>query len=161
MRGGFTLMELLVAALIFGFAVLGFATIFKNQEDLAARADRRQRALLVAQDLYEELRAAPFSSSVSPTPGEDDLKNDRTGRSLPEYDGFIDSPVTDILGESVPWGADLCRKVTIRAHTLRGMPQATRIAVPSWFCAIEVGDRSTNDVLYAASFIRTAHGISP
>ncbi|MEK8022402.1 MAG: hypothetical protein AAB229_01205 [Candidatus Hydrogenedentota bacterium] len=160
--GGLTLIELLVSALIFGITVLGFAMIFRNEEDLSSVADRRRRAFLLAQDLYEEMRAVPYacadlSAAHDMTAPRAEASRVESLGSIVSYDGLVDSPATDILGSPMPWGSDLSRRVTVRSFAPRSSSRMTGALRPYLLCTIEIQDRISDEILHSTSFIRAAH----
>jgi type IV pilus assembly protein PilV len=66
---GFTLIEVLIAMVMFAIAVLGLATLQVGQIQANAKAKRRTTALTLAQDTIEKVRDGQGCSNTSQTQG--------------------------------------------------------------------------------------------
>lgn len=119
------------------------------------RAEKKARALLAAQDLYEEMNALPFSGVAR---AEDAQSRPERMGSFLAYRDFQDSPIHDAVGQPVEWGKEMYSVVSIRTFTpedrARAMPPQS---VPTGEYAetmIRVRDVGTEETLAELKYIR-------
>jgi len=155
---GVTLIELLVVLLVFSLLISGIVSLHRSLIDMNTRADRRQLALLAAQDLYEEMLSVPYSLPPDYRQADYDENSPRTLclGSLLAYSNLTDSPIHDVVGAALPWGRGLSRSVRITQHRVvdRTSPTATfirRYAETN----IRVIDIHSGEELLFASFSRS------
>jgi prepilin-type N-terminal cleavage/methylation domain-containing protein len=60
-RPGFSLMEIMVAVLLFSFAVTAFASLFPVSMRMRSKSENATRATMMAQQKIEQLRARPYA----------------------------------------------------------------------------------------------------
>lgn len=101
--------------------VLGFTSVWRFSMKMRVEANNLERKLLIAQDLYEEMRSVPFDqgpvSSQESNQTTVFLTRPIKAQSIFGYDNFENSPPTDVANRKVPWGEGLTRKVTVRRFT--------------------------------------------
>ncbi len=108
-RRGFTLVELLVFALLFLLSTAAFGYLLRMGKDSVGSALRLNQALRAVQAEMEEIRALPFNNLPS-----------LNGRTFSNGSGKV--LVTPVLADLVKIGLELAwdpKKVPIKLHTLR------------------------------------------
>lgn len=110
---GFTVLEVLVSLAVFSLCVISLSRVEQYTATMALRTEQKARALLVAEDIYEEMQAVPFEADGEREPGDESVRPWRLG-SFHAYSGLQESPIRDLLGVAVPWGQDLSLDVRIR-----------------------------------------------
>lgn len=152
-----TILEILVSLAVFSICIIGLARAQQSNVQLSNRAEKKERALIVAQDLYEEMMSVPFSAAAGS--GKPESPRPQQLGALIAYNGLIDSPVHDVVGQEVPWGRDIARKVSIRQFTpddrTNVLPPLTPPTVEYAECKIEVRDIASDEMLTELEFIRT------
>lgn len=152
---GFTILEVLISLAVFSICIIGLARAQQSNVQLSNRAEKKERALIVAQDLYEEMMSVPFIGSGSSAPGY--ARPSRLGSVL-AYNGLVDSPVQNVVDQEVPWGRELARLVSIRQFTPEDrtnlLPPLTPPIGEYAECKIEVRDIASDEVLTQLEFVR-------
>ena len=124
-QSGLTIVEVLVTLTVFAILAAGVVATYQVSGYLNKDASRIERALLLAQDLHEEMRAVPFDGSAAP-PEEGTPRPLRLG-SFIAYADYADSPPVDLIGREATGGTGLGREVTIHRYTPQ---ERTRVQPP-------------------------------
>jgi MSHA pilin protein MshD len=111
-HGGFTLIEILLSLAILVLAVPILASVFPWGTKQPAEAREQSQAVLLAQELMEEVLTRKWDENATP-PGKTNVPStigldagevagDRsTYDDIDDYDGFVDSPMHDALGTTL------------------------------------------------------------
>ena len=65
-ESGITIVEVLVTLVVFSILAVAMMETYRFSERLYSEAARLERALILAQDIYEEMRALPFQGNALP-----------------------------------------------------------------------------------------------
>ncbi len=65
-ESGLTIVEVLVTLTVFAILAVGLVSTYQVSGSINKDASRIERALLLARDLHEEMRAVPFDESAAP-----------------------------------------------------------------------------------------------
>ena len=123
MRGGFTLIEVLVASSILAFATLALVQAVSAGQSMTIDALRRARGTALADAMMEEVLSKPYADPQSATGMGPDAGE--TSRALfdniDDYHGFTEAAGAVADADAVLYGAPhqrYARSVTVEAETL-------------------------------------------
>ena len=134
-RSGLTLIEVMIAVMVFSFAITVFASLYPLAMRMRSKSENVSRATAIAQKKIEQLRALPYASltysgllansivdsSPSASPYAFTSVDSLTSQ-LPEAAGTltVSTPATDLirLDVTVTWGGLVTNGNTVTVSTM-------------------------------------------
>ena len=155
-ESGLTIVEVLVTLVVFSILAVAMMETYRFSERLYSEAARLERALILAQDIYEEMRALPFQGNALPE--QEGLPRPLERGSFLAYADYTDSPAVDLLGQDMPWARGLGRIIRIRRFTpqdrTRVLPPLTPPTSEYGEGMIEVREASKEEPIVRGEFVR-------
>jgi MSHA pilin protein MshD len=158
--GGMTLIEYMVALLVWGIVLAGLMPAVWRAVRDTETLEETVRVRMLAEEIEEEIAASPRADirsfdedAASPAPGAAPARRaDFT--DIAQYNGLVEAPPRDILGDSLPGTAHLTRTVSI--DSVDPVTLATVEDERGRLLRITVAVLRDGETILARSFFRSA-----